>query len=218
MTVRPNQPSDHGQDPAAARLARRLEREYRARAERKRAIIIIMASLACVGALLLGIGGIVIAAQAGNAPEKVSTASLPDPLSTPATEPVAAEITEEAAPDEVELAAVAPVDEPEPEPAPAPAKPAKKPSAKKSSSTQRFTIGIGDAGYEPFAIRASSDSPITLTVEQGEGCAAGFTIPSLGISEDNSTGPVTIKLGTLEAGTYRYACAMDMVEGQLVVE
>jgi plastocyanin len=224
MTSRLNQPSGGSEEVAAARLQRRLEREYRARAQRRRAAIIV-ASLATAGVVLLGVGGVAMASRA----EKASGDGIPTSAATVAEAPVPAQVTE---PSSGAAAADKPVDEPAltaepvaPEPIDPPVKPAAKrpkPSAvapKKSAATsQRFTINIGDAGYEPSRIKASSASPITLTVGKGEGCAAGFTMPSLGIEKDNSSGPVTFSLGKLKAGTYRFACSMDMVQGTLVVK
>lgn len=83
---------------------------------------------------------------------------------------------------------------------------------------QRYTIAIGQSGYEPGAIVASADQPIILSVGQGSGCAAGFLIPALGVSADNSAGPVTVDLGRVTAGSYQFSCGMGMVTGELVVE
>jgi plastocyanin domain-containing protein len=94
----------------------------------------------------------------------------------------------------------------------------KAPAAKKASSkAQHFDIQIGAAGYEPSVVTAASGRPVTLTVGKGQGCAAGFLMPSLGIDKDNSSGPVTVKLGVLEPGTYGFSCGMGMVQGRLVV-
>lgn len=82
---------------------------------------------------------------------------------------------------------------------------------------QRISVAIGQSGYEPNVIVASVDEPIVMSVEQGEGCAAGFLIPVLGVSEDNSAGPVTIDLGIVAAGRYQFSCGMGMVTGELVV-
>ena len=90
---------------------------------------------------------------------------------------------------------------------------AKRPRA----APQRFDIKIGRTGYEPSTIVAAPGRPITLTVGKGEGCAAGFLIPSLGVSKDNSSGKVAIRLGALKPGTYVFSCGMDMVRGNLVV-
>ena len=40
----------------------------------------------------------------------------------------------------------------------------------------------------------------------------------LGFSEDLSSGPKTIKLGALKAGTYAFTCGMQMVTGTIVVK
>lgn len=82
---------------------------------------------------------------------------------------------------------------------------------------QRLRIAIGDNGYEPDVLKADADRPIKITVEQGEGCAAGFLIPDLGVALDNSAGPASKKLGLLEPGDYRFTCGMEMVEGVLRV-
>ena len=203
---------------ASTILARRLERESRLRAERKRAAVLAI-SLASAGVLLLGAVGVALATRPGDAAaDGVITAGQTE-LST-----AAASSPSPALPDEAPIETttdVAPAVAPDESPAVvAPeAKTAPNPSKKASGSTtvQRFTIDIGDAGYEPSVVNASAASPITLTVAKGEGCAAGFTIPSLGIQKDNSGGPVTFSLGRLKAGTYRFACAMDMVEGTIVV-
>lgn len=103
---------------------------------------------------------------------------------------------------------------PRPTPAPAP-KPRAKPAA--SSPTKRIRIRIGATGYEPSTVSAKAGTPIVLMIDQGEGCAAGFLLPSLGVERDNSSGPVTVTLGRLKPGTYRFTCGMGMVEGRLVI-
>lgn len=100
----------------------------------------------------------------------------------------------------------------EPMAAPPKAAPASKPVI------QKLSINIGSAGYEPALVEAKADAPIELIVAQGEGCAAGFLMPDLGLTADNTAGPTTLALGKLEKGTYRFTCGMDMVEGHLVVQ
>jgi hypothetical protein len=82
---------------------------------------------------------------------------------------------------------------------------------------QRLSIAIGSNGYEPSVVRASSDRPLVLSVGRGEGCAAGFLIPKLGVDSDNSTGPVTVDLGRVPTGEYQFSCGMEMVTGTLIV-
>jgi plastocyanin len=85
------------------------------------------------------------------------------------------------------------------------------------SEIQRLSVAIGERGYEPSMLSAKTGTPIELTVAQGDGCAAGFLIPKLGVELDNSTGAATKKLGVLKAGDYRFTCSMGMVEGVLRV-
>lgn len=86
-----------------------------------------------------------------------------------------------------------------------------------SATPQHFKIAIGGAGYQPVSITAKAGSSITLVVGKGEGCAAGFNMPELGVAADNSSGPVTVKLGKLKPGSYTYTCSMGMVSGTLRV-
>lgn len=97
---------------------------------------------------------------------------------------------------------------------PVPSTPRKAPAV---AERQRLDIAIGEAGYEPSTLSARATIPITLVVEKGEGCAAGFLMPALGVSADNSRGPVSIDIGILKEGTYTFTCGMGMVEGRLIV-
>ncbi len=81
----------------------------------------------------------------------------------------------------------------------------------------RLTVDIGDNGYEPSVVHLKAGAPSVLTVGVGEGCAAGFRIPSLGISADNSRAPVSVELPALAPGEYAFSCGMEMVFGTLLV-
>jgi plastocyanin len=203
MKTQLRQETSGAPEDSAGILAKRIERENRRRAERRRSIVLV-ASLAVGGTLLLSVAGVAMAVR-----------SSPTQVPSVAPQPAPSEPT-----------STAPADSPgaiaSSEPAKKPAskvkplsKPRKKPKA--SESSQHYSIKIGDTGYTPSVVKATSGSPITLTVGKGEGCAAGFTLLSLGIEKDNSEGPVTFSVGRLKPGTYRFACAMDMVEGSLVV-
>jgi plastocyanin len=150
-----------------------------------------------------------VAANTAGAP----VAALPvAPETAAAAAPAAA-----SRPRAVEAAPEAAVAAPDPAPAPAAAK-KWAPAAPVAKATQHLEIAIGQAGYEPSRLTASAGRPVTLVVGRGEGCAAGFLMPSLGVDKDNSAGPVTVRLGALKAGTYPFSCAMGMVTGELVVE
>lgn len=87
-----------------------------------------------------------------------------------------------------------------------------------TSGVQVVSVNIGETGYEPSVLRVKAGAPIHLTIGRGEGCAAGFLIPDLGISADNSSGPTTVSLSSLEPGSYRFSCGMDMVSGTIVAD
>jgi plastocyanin len=141
--------------------------------------------------------------RAAAAQVAVSDAASEAPIPSPAPKPVAS------APKRAAATA-----SPKPKPAHAPKSAAK---SKSAATAQHISIAIGQVGYEPSVVRAAAGRPITLTVGKGEGCAAGFQMPSLGVDKDNSAGSVSIELGVLRPGTYRFSCAMGMVEGKLVV-
>jgi plastocyanin domain-containing protein len=106
-----------------------------------------------------------------------------------------------------------------PPPAPKPKPPTVvTPPAPKPPAVQQVSIAVGAAGYEPSTVSVHSGAPIRITVAQGQGCAAGFLMPRLGISQDNSAGPITFEVGPLDRGTYTFTCGMGMLTGQLVVE
>jgi hypothetical protein len=216
MPSRPKQSVRRGDRQDDSVSARRADRLDRIKAGRRRGTVLAI-SLASAGVLLLAVVGIVMAVAPGKAPADEPTPNIPVSAPAIATRPVET-TTAEATGSDLSVSTPA---EPAVSPAPAP-RPKSRPVAKKKPAAavpvQHLTINIGGGGYSPSLLKASSASPIKITVGKGDGCAAGFTIPSLGIQKDNSSGPVTFSLGRLKAGTYRFACEMDMIEGRIVVK
>ncbi|MBI5232610.1 MAG: cupredoxin domain-containing protein [Coriobacteriales bacterium] len=187
-----------------------------------------------VGTIVGGVAGIVLVASvAFGITRGQASASAGEPASAkaqrstavpvpPVEPPVAVSESEEPTPTPNEATQKSDQAEPKsskPEPAPRASSPEPesapvKPAAPKS---QRFKIAIGSVGYEPSVVNATAGSPIVLTVAQGEGCAAGFLMPDLGVNADNSAGDAKVDLGRVDRGTYRFTCGMGMVEGKLVV-
>lgn len=126
-----------------------------------------------------------------------------------------AEVQPETAPEPAAAPAESVADQPAPETKPK--APPKAAAREKAPAVQELEVAIGDVGYEPSVLTAKAGTPIELTVGKGEGCAAGFLMPELGVEMDNSSGPATKNLGVLAAGDYRFTCAMEMVEGVLQV-
>jgi cytoskeletal protein RodZ len=214
---------------AAAQLRRRMEREERRQAARHRSAATIAISLLVVVAVLAV--GVAVAARVFE-PQKVAATPAPSvsalagratpEIAVPAVRQTAATATAKAAsPKQATAAPKAatpkPVATSKPVAAPKPVATLPKPVAV-ASPNQSFTIKLAGSGYDPSIIKASSKSPIKLTVGKGQGCAAGFVIPSLGINKNNSKGSVTFSVGRLKPGSYTYECSMGMVSGTLVVK
>ena len=60
--------------------------------------------------------------------------------------------------------------------------------------------------------------PAEITFGQSSGCTGVVQSADLGFNEDLSAGPKTVKLKGLKAGTYGFACGMNMVQGTIVVQ
>lgn len=220
---------------AAARIDRQLAREERARRSRRNALMLVVGTLV-LGIALLAVGLIAWRNSSTAAAASQSRAVAAAPAASAAGQTEA--VTPSAKRAATDTAAVAPSG---PAAVTAPAvtavapspKSARKPAAKQGGarkpqaqrvaakpkvvSARHLSIAVGAAGYEPSRIEAPAGVPITLTVGKGEGCAAGFNIPGLGVHLDNSAGAATAKLGKLKRGTYTYVCSMGMVSGKLVV-
>ncbi len=208
------------QHDATRAIAREMERAERARRS--------MLRIGLMAALLFAMLAVVLVSVAV---AKANNGSVARERDKPATTIAARQVDEPPAPAEESSAATVPQREesaaregepeaaeaPRVEPEPAPA-PARAPAAQRApTAAQRVTIRIGDAGYEPATVEVKAGTPVRLTVGKGEGCAAGFLMPELGLSADNSSGPATLTLPPLKPGVYRFTCGMEMVEGRIVV-
>lgn len=206
------------QESPAQQLERELAREERLRGSRRLTAFAVAASVLALGAAA---AAVIVGLQAPKATDPAltfakATAPAPDAV---APAPASVAVATDVEPSSTGLAT--PPVKAAPAKRPAATHPARAASAPRAASAdahvQRFTIAIGTRGYEPSRIVANSHTPIVLTVKKGEGCAAGFEIPSLHVRMDNSAGSASTRLGTLPAGTYAYSCLMGMVSGELVV-
>jgi hypothetical protein len=91
-------------------------------------------------------------------------------------------------------------------------------SAEVSGDAQKITVDLSKGYYDPNEIRLKAGVPAEITFGQGSGCLAAVQSQDLGFYEDLTAGPVTVKLPALDAGTYGFACGMNMVFGSIVVE
>jgi plastocyanin len=90
-------------------------------------------------------------------------------------------------------------------------------TAKVEGGVQRISVDAA-RGYNPNTIQLKAGVPAEITFSQSAGCTAIVQSSDLGFQEDLSSGPKTIKLKGLAAGTYNFACGMNMVRGTIVVQ
>ena len=83
---------------------------------------------------------------------------------------------------------------------------------------QKIDIDLSTGSYNPNVIKLKAGVPAEITFGQSGGCTASVQSSDLGFNEDLTSGPKTVKLQGLAAGTYNFACGMNMVTGQIVVE
>jgi len=177
------------------------------RARHMRLAMAVGATAVLLVACLAAVGFAASQADDAAAPTRTAARSIPD--AEPETRSKQTSVSEpEPEPD--------PAPAPRVDPAPTPTKPAAQAAPK--PALQRLSVSIGDAGYAPDTILARAGTPIELKVGRGDGCAAGFLMPDLGVSADNSSRDVTVQLPALRPGTYAFTCGMGMVSGQLIVE
>jgi len=83
---------------------------------------------------------------------------------------------------------------------------------------QKIAVDLSSGSYNPNVIKLKAGVPTEITFGQSGGCTASVQSADLGFNEDLTAGPKTVKLEGLAAGTYSFACGMNMVTGQIVVE
>lgn len=88
-----------------------------------------------------------------------------------------------------------------------------------AASGQALSVDTASGSFSPSQLTARAGEPIEITFGKGSpGCTAEVVFPDLGIRQNLESGPVTVKLPALDAGTYVFACGMDMQHGTLVVQ
>lgn len=91
-------------------------------------------------------------------------------------------------------------------------------TAKVEGGIQKISVDLSSGSYNPNTIKLKAGVPTEITFGQSAGCTAQVQSSDLGFAEDLTSGPKTVKLGALTAGTYSFACGMNMVTGQIIVE
>jgi len=92
---------------------------------------------------------------------------------------------------------------------------------KTAPTSQRINIAVTSDGFVPSATRIKVGQPVTLVVTRQveRTCATDIVIKDFGVNKPLPQGqPVEVTFTPTKAGPIRYACAMDMVAGELVAE
>ena len=91
-------------------------------------------------------------------------------------------------------------------------------AAKVEGGVQKIAVDLSSGSYNPNTIQLKAGVPAEITFGKSSGCTSVVQSADLGFSEDLSAGPKTVKLKGLAAGTYGFACGMNMVQGTIVVQ
>lgn len=83
---------------------------------------------------------------------------------------------------------------------------------------QKISVDVSKGYYDPSAIELKAGVPAEITFSQASGCTGYVQSADLGFSEDLTGGAKTVKIAGLQAGTYSFACGMNMVYGSVVVK
>ena len=86
---------------------------------------------------------------------------------------------------------------------------------------QRINIAVTIKGFEPATLRVKAGQPVRLVVTRKteRTCATEIVLRDYLIHKPLPLKkPVEVLFTPTKAGTIRYACAMDMIAGKLIVE
>lgn len=86
---------------------------------------------------------------------------------------------------------------------------------------QRVVVTVTKQGFESAAVRLKAGKPVRLVVTRTveRTCATDIVLKEYGIAKPLPLNqPVEVRFTPRKAGTVRYACAMDMIAGSLIVE
>ena len=86
---------------------------------------------------------------------------------------------------------------------------------------QRIVIAVTKNGFEPASVQLKAGRPVRLVVTRKveRTCATDIVVKEYGIKKPLPLNrPVEVRFTPRKPGVIRYACAMDMIAGSLIVE
>jgi len=90
-----------------------------------------------------------------------------------------------------------------------------------AAKERKVTITVTKNGFEPATVRLKAGQPVKLVVTRTveRTCATDIVIKEFGIKKPLPLNkPVEVRFTPRGPGEVRYACAMDMIAGSIVVE
>ena len=93
--------------------------------------------------------------------------------------------------------------------------------AQHAKAARTIEIVVTSDGFTPAEVKAKAGEPVRLVVTRktDRTCAKEIVIRDLGVNQPLPLDkPVTVEITPQKAGKVRFACAMDMIAGTLVVE
>jgi len=96
----------------------------------------------------------------------------------------------------------------------APATASLDPSGKKQS----VNVDTASGAFTPGSVVLKAGVPSELAFGAANSCITEVIFSELGVKQDLTAGPATVKLPALEPGTYAFACPMGHQKGQLIVQ
>ena len=99
------------------------------------------------------------------------------------------------------------------------AEPAK--AAAPAKGAQVVTLTVTDDGFVPEVVKVKAGAPVQLVVTRKveRTCATEIVMKDFGVNQPLPLNkPVTVNVAPKGAGSYRFACGMDMIAGTLKVD
>ncbi len=94
-------------------------------------------------------------------------------------------------------------------------------AAPAAKQEQRVVLTVTKNGFEPVAVHLKAGRPVRLVVTRTveRTCATDIVVKAYGVRKPLPLNtPVEVRFTPRGPGAIRYACAMDMVGGSLIVE
>lgn len=86
---------------------------------------------------------------------------------------------------------------------------------------QKIAVAVTSNGFEPATIKVKAGQPVRLVVTRKveRTCATAIVLKDYGVKKQLPLNQaVDVRFTPKKAGTIRYACAMGMIAGQLIVQ